>query len=283
MTDRSPALHPFDAAIALAPAGDATPNDFLGATHPAWQNMVGPFGGITAAVALNAVLQHPRLLGEPVSLTVNFAAATADGPFTAKARPVRTNRSTQHWIVEIHQPDADGQPQVCTTATVFTALRRETFSASDMPMPAVPAPEAVARQPLPPGVVPWLQRYEMRPVSGGIPMRWDGQASDHSLTRLWVRDEPPRALDFASLAAMSDIFFPRIWLRRATRVPVGTVSMTVYFHADGAMLAASGSGHLLAQARAQAFHQGYFDQTGQLWNAAGQLLATTHQVVYFKE
>lgn len=283
MTDRSPARHPFDAAIALAPAGDATPNDFLGATHPAWQNMVGPFGGITAAIALNAVLQHPRLLGEPVSLTVNFAAATADGAFTASARPVRTNRSTQHWIVEISQPGADGQPQVCTTATVFTALRRATFSASDMPMPAAPAPDAVARQPLPPGVVPWLQRYELRPVSGGIPLRWEGQASEHSQTRLWLRDDPPRALDFASLAAMSDIFFPRIWLRRARCVPVGTVSMTVYFHADGAMLAATGCGHLLGQAQAQAFHHGYFDQTGQLWNEAGQLLATTHQVVYFKE
>ncbi|MDT7834360.1 acyl-CoA thioesterase [Aquabacterium sp. OR-4] len=283
MTDSCFTPHPFDAAIALTPAGPQAPNDFLGATQPAWQNMVGPFGGITAAIALNAVLQHPRLLGEPVSLTVNYAGATADGPFTATARPVRTNRSTQHWIVEISQPDADGQPQVCTTATVFTALRRETFSASDMPMPAVPAPEAVARQPLPPGMVAWLQRYEMRPVSGGIPMQWEGQTHAHSQSRLWVRDAPPRALDFASLAALSDIFFPRVWLRRARRVPAGTVSMTVYFHADGAMLAGSGSGHLLAQAQAQAFHQGYFDQTGQLWNEAGQLLATTHQVVYFKE
>lgn len=283
MTDSSSPQHAFDAAIALAPVGPDRPNDFLGASHPAWQNMVGPFGGITAAIALNSVLQHPRLLGEPVSLTVNYAAATADGPFTATARPARTNRSTQHWIVEISQLDADGQPQVCTTATVFTAVRRQTFSATDMPMPEVPAPTDVARQPLPPGVVEWLRRYEIRPVSGGIPMRWEGQASDHSRTQMWVRDDPPRALDFASLAAFSDIFFPRIWLRRARRVPVGTVSMTVYFHADGAMLAASGPGYLLGQAQAQAFHQGYFDQTGQLWNEAGQLLATTHQVVYFKE
>ena len=39
--------------------------------------MVGPYGGITAATVLNAVLQHPALLGEPVSLTVNFCAAVA--------------------------------------------------------------------------------------------------------------------------------------------------------------------------------------------------------------
>jgi len=44
------APHPFDAAIALAPAGT---DAFSGATHPAYWNMVGPFGGLTAAVALN--------------------------------------------------------------------------------------------------------------------------------------------------------------------------------------------------------------------------------------
>ena len=58
--------------------------------------------------------------------------------------------------------------------------------------------------------------------------------------------------------------------------------MTVYFHADAAALAATGSGYLLGQARAQAFRGGYFDQTAQLWNEAGTLLATSHQVVYYK-
>ena len=76
----------FDQAIALEANGH---DQWLGRTSPAYANMVGPFGGITAAQALNAVLQHPQLLGEPVSLTVNFAAPLADGPFTARARPAR--------------------------------------------------------------------------------------------------------------------------------------------------------------------------------------------------
>jgi len=59
--------------------------------------------------------------------------------------------------------------------------------------------------------------------------------------------------------------------------------MTVYFHADSAQLQATGSGYLLGQAQAQAFRNGYFDQTSQLWNAAGVLLVTTHQIVYYKE
>ena len=98
-----------------------------------------------------------------------------------------------------------------------------------------------------------------------------------------MRDEPARPLDFASLAALADVFFPRIWLRRARQTPLGTVSMTVYFHATADALAAAGSGWLQAQARGQGFGSGYFDHSGQLWSEAGELLATTHQVMYYKE
>ena len=43
------------------------------------------------------------------------------------------------------------------------------------------------------------------------------------------------------------------------------------------------SGYLRAQARGQGFGGGYFDHQGQLWAEGGALLATTHQVMYYKE
>lgn len=270
--------HPFDHAIALTLNGQ---HQYSGATSPAYANMVGPFGGVTAAAVLSAVLQHPELLGEPVALTVNFCAALADGPFTVVARPVRTNRSTQHWVMEISQPDASGAPATVLTSTAVTATRRETWSADDVAMPVVPTPEAVGKRNVA-GMVEWVKRYDMRLAEGSIPTEWDG-GGHASRTTLWVRDEPARPLDFTSLAAMADVFFPRVWLRRATRVPAGTVSMTVYFHAGSVQLAATGAGWLLGQAQGQAFRNGFFDQTAQVWNQAGVLLATTHQVVYFKE
>jgi acyl-CoA thioesterase len=271
-------VHVFDQAIALQTLGEGR---YGGTTSPAYANMVGPFGGATAATALQAVLQHPALLGEPVALTVNFAAALADGTFTVTARPVRTNRSTQHWTMEISQPDTNGAEATVLTATAVTAARRETWSTDDATMPAVPAPEAVGR-PNMAALVEWVKRYDIRIAEGTIPTAWDG-GGDASRTTLWVREEPARSLDFASLTAMADVFFPRVWLRRATRVPAGTVSMTVYFHAGSAQLAGTGTGWLLGQAQAQAFRNGFFDQTAQVWNEAGALLATTHQVVYYKE
>jgi acyl-coenzyme A thioesterase PaaI-like protein len=274
--------HPFDQAIHLTPADAA--NTFAGATSPDYWNMVGPFGGYTAALAVRAVMQHPALLGEPVALTVNYAGATHEGPFTVTATPARTSRSTQHWVVSLSQPNTAGEPEVAMTATVMTALRRDTWHLNDMPMPPSPAPADVPRDTRT-GAMAWLNRYDMRFVLGGIPQQWDGNLADvpdPSLTRLWVRDAIARPLDFASLAAMADVFYPRIWLRRPERVPAGTVSMTTYFHASSAQMRQAGTAYLLAQAQAQAFRHGFFDQTAQLWSEDGTLLATSTQLVYYK-
>lgn len=271
--------HAFDAALALTPIASGR---YAGRTSADYWNMVGPFGGCTAATVLKAVLGHPELLGAPLSITVNYAGALAQGPFEVQLLPARTNRSTQHWTAAIVQNDAQGQPVVATTATVITAARRETWSLSDLPMPAVPRPSEA--QPMRyDKAMAWLDHYELRPVSGLIPQAWDGREQDHSVSRLWMRDQPPRPLDFCSLLALSDIFYPRVWLRRATRVPAGTVSITTYFHAGEKELRETDSGYLLGQARGQEFRNGFFDQSAQLWNEAGTLLCTSHQIVYFKE
>ncbi len=267
-------MHPFDKAVALTQQSEHV---WQGHTSTDYANMIGPFGGITAAQTLQAVLLHPQLLGEPVSLTVNFCAALANSPFTVTAQPSRTNRSTQHWRIDMQQAG-----EIVLTATAVTAVRRDTWCAED-----ISAPQALPPQEVPPpemqGRVEWLNRYEWRFLEGGVPTEWDGKDHGTSRTQLWVRDSPPRALDFSALTALSDVFFPRLWRRRAKFVPVGTVSMTVYFHASSAQLQATRNGYLLGQAQAQAFRNGYFDQTAQLWNESGALLVTTHQVVYYKE
>ena len=272
-------IHPLDEALALT---STAPGQYTGQTHAGYWNMVGPFGGVTAATLLQAVMQHPDRLGDPLSLTVNYAGALTAGSYTVQATPVRTNRSTQHWTLTILQADAEGAPVVTTTATAVTAVRRDTWSAGDVPMPAVPGPTAHPAIAHGPDAMEWLRRYEMRPITGALPRAWDG-SGDHSLTQLWMRDAPARPLDFCALSALADLFFPRVWLRRAHRVPAGTVSITVYFHASAEQLAQTGTGYLLGQARGQEFRNGFFDQTVQLWNEAGTMLATSHQIVYYKE
>ena len=273
-----PTAFNFDQAIALQPLErvESSANGcYSGSTHAAWLNMVGPFGGITAAVLLNAVMLHPNRLGNPVSFTINFCAGVAEGAFEIIAKPARTNRSTQHWTVELTQAGS-----TVLTATAVTAVRRTTFSRIESHMPTVTSANRLPRAAA--DFLPWMQRYDMRSLTGHLPTVWDGVEGD-TLTQMWVRDVQERQIDFMSLTAMADSFFPRVYLRRRTFVPIGTVSMTVYFHADAAELATLGTSFVLGQAKAQCFYNGFFDQNAQLWSEAGTLLATTHQVVYFKE
>lgn len=283
--EMAPAGHPFDRAVALV-RFDAVirgaPMRWRGHTSADYANLIGPYGGITAAQALQAVMLHPDRLGEPVAFTSNFAAAMADGEFVVEARPVRTNRSTQHWIVTLHQLDDDGRESMVFTATAITARRRRTWGATDVRRPPAPAPDQVARVPHESRPA-WFARYDMRWLAGPMPSVWDGSEAGDSLTRLWVRDDPPRAFDFPGLLALCDVFYPRVWLRRARMTPIGTVSFTVYFHVEGTGLATCGSDYLLAQARGQRFFDGYFDHRGEVWSPHGDLLATTHQVVYYRD
>lgn len=123
----------------------------------------------------------------------------------------------------------------------------------------------------------------MRFVEGALPSEFSGHEQADSTTTLWVRDEPPRALDHASLAPLCECFFPRVFLRRHRPVPIGTVILTTSFHADEAMLAAQGDHPVLSRARALNFRNGYFDQAAQVWSDRGELLARSHQRVCFRE
>jgi hypothetical protein len=237
--------------------------------------MVGPFGGIIGATLLNAVISHPARLGDPLSLTVHYAAPIADGGFTIHARPVRTNRSTQHWIVELIQDD-----QVAAFATSVTALRRDTWSATDAVFPQAPPADSIDQAPAIPRAA-WTSRYDMRFIDGGPSTADSG--GDSSQTRLWIRDHPPRPLDFLSLSAICDAFYPRIFVRRPRWVAVGTVALTTCFHADASQLSDIGTNPVLGVARALHFGKGFFDQAAEVWSAGGMLLATSHQVVYYKE
>lgn len=236
--------------------------------------MVGPFGGITAATIVRAIELHPQCHGHPIALTVNYLAPISDGEFDIVTRAVKTNRSNQHWIVELSQ---DGD--VKTTSTAIFGLRRDTWADTEVAPPAAQRPEDIAPS-IPPFGVVWFDNYDMRFVDGGMPEQ--GAASGSSTTTLWVRNNPPRAMDFAALASVSDIFYPRVFLRQGQFVPAGTVSITTYFHADDDQLAAQGDDFVLATARAQRFSRGYFDQTAHLWGRDATLLATSHQIVYFK-
>ena len=164
---------------------------------------------------------HP--FDQTIQLKVLEDGPIADADFQISIRPARINRSTPHWTIE---PLQSGEFTVNT-------------SAQELACPQVPAAEevAVTKDSL---TISWIKTYRMRFIDGLLTLN-PANSSDSSLSRLWVRDEPPRALDFLSLTAMADVFFPRIFHRLQAPSPAGTVSMTVYYHADSRELKPAGN------------------------------------------
>jgi acyl-CoA thioesterase len=275
MTDRAATpRHPFDAATALRRDGDR----WIGRTGRDYWAFIGPFGGATAATLLRAALEHPDRIGDPLALTVNYCAPIVEGEMFVTARAVRTNRSTQHWTLELTQREGE----VLATATAVFARRRPGWTHAVARMPQVPPPDQVAK--FPSGfAASWISQYEMRfvngqPAFGKVPHAEPQPAE----TVLWLRDAAPRPLDCLSLTSMSDAFFGRVFHILGVLVPFGTVSLTTHFHGASDELH-SPDGWVLGRADAKVFRGGFGDQSAELWSPDGRLLVSSVQTTYFRD
>ena len=168
------------------------------------------------------------------------------------------------------------------TASIVTALRRESWSHQFASAPALAAADtlpAVDNR----GSLPWVAQYGFRFAEGALVLSDEPPEPPRSpRSVLWLQDELPRTLDFLSLLALSDAFFGRLFQVIGRIPPFGTVSMTTHFHAAGDELAAHGTAPLAAVADANVFHRSFGDQSVALYGAGGQLFATSMQVAYFR-
>lgn len=267
--------HVFDQATRVT-AGDS---QWRGHASPDYWAFIGPFGGITAATMLRAIVEHSQREGDPLSLTVNYCAPIAEGPYDLDVRLIKANRSTQHWSVELTQNGGE----TAAFATAVFAVRRPSWSHRVASPPEAPPFDQVRRLPLSTFDLPWIRRYDFRFVEGPLELHAGTPGELASpFSKLWVGDAVPRPLDALSLASMSDAFFARLFHMRHELVPYGTVSLTTYFHVDAEDLIAENASHVLAVVDGNVFHKSYTDQTAALWSPSGKPLTTTQQIAYFK-
>ena len=170
--------HPFDTAIALR---HEPPHRWLGRTSEDYWNMVSPYGGVTAAAMMQAMLDHPERRGTPLAFTINYIAPIDAGDFVIDTELVRANRSSQHWAIRLLQAD-----RVLAQVIAICALRRETWGQVEATCPEVPPAEQCEVAP-PRKATGFLQRYEFRIVRGK-----PFAENPDSLSQVWVADNSPR-------------------------------------------------------------------------------------------
>ena len=267
-------MHPFDQATALQ---RASCGGLRGNTSDAYWNFAGPFGGVTAATLMRAVLEREDRQGDPCSITVNFTAAIAKGDFDIAVRPIRTGRSVQHWYVELRQADV-----VAANATIICARRSQTWAHQPATPPSAPPPQSITPM-ANDSRNAFVSQFAFRFVEGALERNpaFDGKLRS-ARTCLWLDHTVPRSWDFVGLTAFCDLFFGRIFHVQGTVFPAATVSLTAYFHIDGEVLASLGACPLLGVADAKIFTSGFFDQSAELWSPDRRLLATTTQIVNYR-
>lgn len=222
---------------------------------------------------LNSTLIASERLGDPIALTVNYAAPMAMADYQIDSCAVRTNRTTQHWTMALTQ----ARQTVATGSAVF-GLRRPSWHRAEVALPSkLPAADGltVLERAMP---MTWFKQYDLRPIRS-LGSLDDPQVSTHA----WIRDQPPRALDYPALVAICDTVMPWMFRRRKELVPISTVSLSVYFHVSSAELAEVGSDHVYTKAFGQICHAGYMDSNAQIWRRDGVLLATTQQMMWVKD
>lgn len=274
VANTSSQLHPFDAALQLERVDKGV---LRGKTSDLYWNLVGLLGGLVNAILVRAVLDDPRRAGMPVALTVNFCAAMSKGDYEIRTNLQRAGKTTQHWSLELHQLG-----RVCVTGSLICAQRRATWSHRPAQSPAAAWPETLDRFP-DFAWAEWLRRFDFRFASGAPEQREPGAEPSTSRSVVWLRHDPRRALDILMLAMLSDVFFLRIFNVRGYAVPMGTVSLTSYFHANDSELSTLGSDYVLGVTDANVFHNSFHDQASQLWSRDGRLLMSGTQIAWYKE
>lgn len=262
-------MNELDESLALRAAG---PHAWAAHADPRREASTGMFGGWTAALLLKAVLADAGDAGSPVSLSVHFVSMISPGSALRIAtRRLGGSRALSTWQAEVEAEGAEGPAAV---ATVILARRRESLGFTDATMPAAPPPEGL-REFHPPGS--FGERSALKPVLGFPPF---GQPDSRSV--FWVSETSGRPLDAIQLAYLADNFPPRPWSRRKEPGPYSTLTMSVYFHAAEAELAAAGAAEVLLEVSASRAESSTVAAHARLWSRAGALLATTEQLGWFR-
>lgn len=265
--------HPIDEAVQFDDADFTERGGTVHtATHPKFDNMVGPFGGITAAQMIAAVEAHPQAQGRPIAETLNFTSPLAYGPFDIELDLVQTNNSNQHWNIAVRQ--GDKRP---VTGSIVLGSRRESFADREVSAPEVQAPKNYEPS-VSPTDLTWLNNYELRFDRGGYSL---GEEKGDSESVYWLRHAEPRGWDTRALASAADTFFPRIFLRTGKLSPAATITLTTYFLGTDEEYEAAGD-FVLCQGRAQRFGGGVSDQLSRIFSSDGDLLVSAHQLMYFR-
>lgn len=262
----------LETALKLHAAGDG---QWRGRADPAYEAMVGMYGGMSAALILKAVVSEPSVQGAASALSVNFVRSVPPGSeIVVRTQPLGGSRSVQNWLAQL---SLAGSSDVCVTASVVTTARRESDGFVQPTMPVVPPPEDLDVF-YPPGT--FGQQSPVRVALGAAFDKGSHLGQTHSAA--WIREVSGRALDAVQVAYLCDNYAPRAFYLGKGPRPSATIVYSVYFVATADELAEVGDDFTLIEAIGAGAAHATVGSRVNLWTRSGKLLATSEQLCWFK-
>lgn len=243
-------------AFSRAAAVTAAPDGGFVADIPAgWGQGRTAFGGLAAAIMVNAVRELPEAADLPVrSVDAAFVGPVPPGQIHVTATTLRQGRNLTHASAALRaQPD--GAP-LATAHVVLGALRDSAASVSPTPPQAVPMADCIAL-PYIEGLTPdFTRNFEFR-FATGIPYT----GSDEAAVAGWCRHRTPER-GAAAVVALVDAWPGTILPVLTAPAPASTVRWSVQFPGDEEVAADEWFWY---SSRCPTAAGGYSTMTAQLW------------------
>jgi acyl-CoA thioesterase len=235
-----------------------------------WWGDKGPHGGYLAALIQRA---SRETVADPAraarSTTLHFLAPPTEGTVRITTRIERAGRSLTAVSSRLEQ---GGETKI-TAFSTFSA-GRESFDFSDLTMPEAPAPADVPRV-LPGEHVPaFLELFEYRFALGPMPF----SGADTALAGAWMRADETRPLDDTFAAFLTDACVPPIFARNTAPVGVPTIDLSIHFARALPRPQERPGEYVLGVFRAEAAHDGFMLEDGEIWSESGDLLVRSRQL-----
>ena len=264
----------FDDATAVIPLG---PGRFAADIDPQWSVAGRANGGYALALATRAALLTADRHPDPLAVTGAFAASTPAGPVAVEVEVLREGRSSSVSRVRVRAEGDPGDPGTVTYLEVMVTsgvLAEGDPQLAGPPPPRLPAEADCPRAPADAGPfsAPLLQQIAERfdPSTLGFAV---GRPSGHGELRAWLRFDDGRQPDLLGLICLVDAMPPPTFDLSSVKFGwVPTMQLSVCLRARPA------PGPILGRTVARSVGGGAVDETADLWDSRGRLVAVAHQL-----
>jgi acyl-CoA thioesterase len=231
-----------------------------------WWVVLGPNGGYLGAVVVRALSADPELGPRPLrSITLHYLGPPRAGPAEVHVEVDRHGRSVSFMRARLVQVGRT----LITAAAVF-ADDRDGLELDLVDAPHVSPPEDTPALPDAPDGPPFSREFDYRPAIG-TPLFGGG---DEALTGGWFSCRDERALDAAMLVALTDAWFPAVFVMGTEPLAVPTLELTV--HLRGRL--PREYDWTLGRFRTRLARAGFLEEEAEIFSREGALLAQARQL-----